>query len=96
VNIVFVHEGESVLIDCDLARQEDAKYPEDYNRETIYERHPQACPSLKMKKKHGRYSLAVIINRHFPQCARATTIATKLMGDTDQLSDIATLIEGEH
>ena len=80
VNIIFVQEGDSVLIDFDLARQENTKYPVDYNCATIYERHAQAGPSLKMKKEHDRYSLAVIINRHFPLCAYSQNHCYKIDG----------------
>ncbi len=64
-NLVFGGNSVSYLIDLDLTRKENTRYPRGYNSEILFRHHDaqEIKPALKV---HDRYSLGQICFHYFP------------------------------
>ncbi len=77
-NLVFGGNGVSYLIDFDLARKENTRYPTGYNSEISF-RHRDAQEEKLALKVHDRYSLGKICYNYFP--AESRNIVKDLASD---------------
>ena len=66
-NIVICSDGQSKVIDFDLAEKVGVPYPDGYNS-TLRERHPDATAGSPRQICHDRYSLMYIIRTKL-QCS---------------------------